>query len=51
VPGVYSRGNRRPGRLSTTGFRKWGIDGTWERLNAVVRERLRVSVQVGTPQA
>jgi putative transposase len=23
-------------------FRKWRIDGTWERLNAVLRERLRV---------
>ena len=23
-------------------FRKWRIDGTWERLNAVLRERLRI---------
>jgi putative transposase len=23
-------------------FRKWRIDGTWERLNAVLRERLRL---------
>src|SRR3712207_3305025 len=25
-------------------FRKWRIDGTWERLNAVLRERLRISL-------
>jgi putative transposase len=24
-------------------FRRWRIDGTWERLNAVLRERLRAS--------
>ena len=29
-------------------FRKWRIDGTWERLNAVLRERVRLSVRVGT---
>src|ERR687893_753985 len=26
-------------------FRRWGIDGTWERLNAAVRERLRVRLR------
>src|SRR3954465_1098362 len=26
-------------------FRKWRIDGTWERINQAIRERLRVSLQ------
>ena len=37
-----------PARLSSVAytvyhyFRKWGIDGTWERINRAIRERLRV---------
>jgi putative transposase len=31
----------RLGRPSTTSFRRWRIDGTWEKLNATLRERLR----------
>jgi putative transposase len=30
-------------------FRKWRIEGTFERLNAALRERLRVRSQVETP--
>lgn len=30
-------------------FRKWRIDGTWERINRAIRERLRVRLQ-RTPQ-
>ncbi len=26
-------------------FRKWRIDGTWERINRAIRERLRVRLQ------
>ena len=26
-------------------FRKWRIDGTWERINRVIRERLRVRLR------
>ena len=26
-------------------FRKWRMDGTWERINRVVRERLRVRLK------
>ena len=30
-------------------FRKWRIDGTWERLNAELRERLRWQLLAGIP--
>jgi putative transposase len=47
VLGAYFRMTSHPGRLYITisehhYFRIWLNDGTWERLNAALRERLRV---------
>jgi putative transposase len=43
VPGGYFPATSHPGRASVYfWFRKWQIDGTWERLNAALRERLRI---------
>src|SRR5918993_2776481 len=42
APGGYCRRISRLGRASTNWFRRrWRIDGTWERLNAALREVLR----------
>jgi putative transposase len=41
VPGAYFPASTHPGRPSTTRFREWRIKGTFEKLNAVLRERLR----------
>src|SRR5829696_1774517 len=41
APGGYCRGTFRLGKTVYEWFRKWRIDGTWERLNTELRERLR----------
>ena len=30
-------------------FRLWRLDGTWEKINAVLRERLRIHAEVAIP--
>ena len=38
---VAAEGLRTPWKTVYDWFRRWRIDGTWERLNAELRERLR----------
>jgi putative transposase len=42
VPGDFCPTTSRPGRGVHHYFRIWRLDGVWERLNAALRERLRV---------
>src|SRR5215210_7407527 len=42
APGGSCPTTSHRGRASTTIFRLWRIDGTWEKLNAAIRQRLRV---------
>jgi putative transposase len=44
VPGGFCPATSRRGKPSTISFRKWSLDGTWERLNHTIRECLRASL-------
>jgi putative transposase len=43
--GAYSLTTFLDGLPSNHYFRKWRIDGTWERINRAIRERLRVRLK------
>jgi putative transposase len=44
VPGDYCLATSHRGRASTNWFGKWRIDGTFERLNLALCERMRVQL-------
>lgn len=44
VPGVSCPRNGRPGKRCFRYFRRFRVNGTWERVHATLRERLRVQL-------